>query len=189
MSLHVDRTRPILDKALDQPTAIAVAEYFMRGNVDAPTAPGKPAGCLFVQGALTRSDDGLHIRDELAQLRTAAEPLLRQRFERAVAEGDRPDDADPRKLASYLSTVSQGMAVQAAGGADREALLGIVDIAMQAWPRTRRAVPDPGGLKSGTHVTNGPVRPGQQAGAGLAALCPPSDLREKPMPAPEPEDG
>ena len=37
-------------------------------------------------------------------------------------------------LARYLSTFSEGMAVQAAGGASRKELERVADMALRAWP-------------------------------------------------------
>jgi hypothetical protein len=50
-------------------------------------------------------------------------------------EGDLPEDADPVALSRYVATVSEGMAVQAAGGASRAELRRIAETAMAAWPK------------------------------------------------------
>ena len=52
-----------------------------------------------------------------------------------MAEGDLPAEADPRDLARYVVTVMHGMAVQAAGGASREELRRVAELALRAWPR------------------------------------------------------
>ena len=59
---------------------------------------------------------------------------LVERFKRAKAEGDLPKDADPTALARYLSTVSQGISLQAASGASRAELRKVVKLALQHWP-------------------------------------------------------
>ena len=64
----------------------------------------------------------------------ATEAAVRERFERAVAEGDLPADADPAALARYVMTVNQGMSVQAASGASRAELAEVAEIALKAWP-------------------------------------------------------
>ena len=63
-----------------------------------------------------------------------ADRELRERIERALAQGQLPSDANPAALAKYVVTVQNGIAVQSAGGATREELLAAVDIAMKAWP-------------------------------------------------------
>ena len=76
----------------------------------------------------------MSLRRELVARRAAGEAALRQRFERALADDDLPADADPADLTRYLVTVVYGMAVQAAGGASREALQRVVEMALRAWP-------------------------------------------------------
>jgi AcrR family transcriptional regulator len=121
-------------KALDEPTARAVVERLLRGVVDLLADPCTPQGCLAVQSALACGDAADAIRQELISRRAAGEAALRQRLERAIADGDLPADADPADLARYVTTVSQGMAVQAAGGASREELRQVVEMALRAWP-------------------------------------------------------
>jgi AcrR family transcriptional regulator len=121
-------------KALDEPTARAVVERLLRGVLDLLTDQCTPQGCLAVQGALACGDAADAIRQELISRRVAGEAALRQRLERAIADGDLPADANPADLARYVTTVSQGMAVQAAGGASREELQRVVEMALRAWP-------------------------------------------------------
>ncbi|MGH8065918.1 MAG: TetR/AcrR family transcriptional regulator [Candidatus Entotheonellia bacterium] len=120
--------------ALDEPTARAVVERLLRGVVDLLTDPCTPQGCLAVQGALACRDAADAIRQELIARRAAGEVALRQRLEHAIADGDLLADADPADLARYVTTVAQGMAVQAAGGASREELQRVVEMALRAWP-------------------------------------------------------
>jgi AcrR family transcriptional regulator len=121
-------------ESLRAPTARAVVERLLRGATDLLTSPRNPPGCLMVQGALACGEVTDAIRRELISRRAAGEAALRQRFERAIADGDLPADADPGDLARYLATVIHGMAVQAAGGATRQELRRVVDIALRAWP-------------------------------------------------------
>ena len=121
-------------KALEEPTARAVTERLLGGAIDRATDRRSPRGCLMVQGALACGEAAESIRRELASRRSASEAALRQRFERALAEGDLPAAADPADLARYIVTVLQGMAVQAAGGASRAELRRVVEVALRAWP-------------------------------------------------------
>jgi AcrR family transcriptional regulator len=122
-------------QALKQPTARAVTERLLRGAADLLTDPRHPSGCLMVQGALACGEAADCIRQELVSRRVAGEADIRRRFKRAKAEGDLPADSNPADLARYVVTISQGMAVQAAGGASREELQRVVRTAMHAWPR------------------------------------------------------
>ncbi|MDG4824633.1 TetR/AcrR family transcriptional regulator [Asanoa sp. WMMD1127] len=125
-------------RALAEPTARAVAEAFLQGAVRTTTRPGGPAGCLTVQGALAASDEGRSAHDVLADWRNEATARLAERFQRAVDEGDLPSDTDPARLARYIMTVGNGIAVQAAGGVTAAELLEVADTAMLSWPLSPR---------------------------------------------------
>jgi len=120
--------------ALDAPTAREVVERLLRGTADQLTDPQSPPGCLLVQGALSCGDAAEPIKKELCLRRVAEEVALRHRLERAIEEGDLPKTTDVAGLARYIATVSQGMAVQAAGTATRADLHAVVDAVMRGWP-------------------------------------------------------
>ncbi len=120
--------------ALDEPTARAVAERLLGGGIDMLTDSRNPHGCLMVQGALACGEAAESVRREMVARRAAVEEAVRQRFARALAEGDLPADTDPADLARYLVTVLRGMAVQAAGGTGREELRRVVRMALRCWP-------------------------------------------------------
>ncbi|MEV1294558.1 TetR/AcrR family transcriptional regulator [Pseudonocardia sp. NPDC049635] len=134
LELYTEGPAAYGERALAEPTARAVATAFLDGAVRTTTGPDSPAGCLGVQGALASGDAGRPIHDALAQWRTAAEERLAQRFQRAVDEHDLPPEAEPRRLARYLMTLANGIAVQAAGGASRSELQEIADMALRHWP-------------------------------------------------------
>lgn len=121
-------------EALAEPTARAVAERLMNGTAELLSDPERPSGCLIVQGALACGEGAESVRRELATRREAGVDLIRARLERARGAGDLPADADCAALARFLATVTHGMSVQAAGGATREELQGVVRVALRAWP-------------------------------------------------------
>lgn len=130
-------------EALEEPTARAVVERLWRGSIELIANPRNPRGCFLVQSALACGDTGQSVRREMAKRRMADEAALRERFERAIAEGDLPPDADAADLARYVTTISYGMAVKAADGATREELERVVEMALRAWStasQTRAAV-------------------------------------------------
>jgi AcrR family transcriptional regulator len=124
--------------ALQKPTARAVVEALLYGEVDAVTDPECPAGCLSVNGALTGGDTAESIKEELRTRRAAWEEDLRLRLERAKAEGDLPAAADATALARYIATMMQGIAVQAVGGTARADLKKIVEMVLTTWPPVAR---------------------------------------------------
>ena len=121
-------------QALRAPTARAVATEFLAGAVRTCTRTGCPAGCLGVQGALAVGETGRAAHDTLTEWRALGQAYLRDRFQRAVDEADLPAGADPDLIARYLVTISNGIAVQAAGGAAAEDLQRVADAALRNWP-------------------------------------------------------
>ena len=120
-------------RALEEPTAEGVVAALLAGAVVTTTQPDGPAGCLGVQGALPPSAGGRPAHDVLRGWRTDAGARLAARLRRAVEEGDLPPDADPDSLALYVTTVTWGMAVQAASGVSREQLQAVADVTLRHW--------------------------------------------------------
>jgi hypothetical protein len=87
-----------------------------------------------VQGIAGSGEHAKCISDELCARRAANEKTIRERLKRAKTEGDLPKDADPAALARFVATVTQGMAVQAAGGASRVELRRVAETALRAFP-------------------------------------------------------
>ncbi|MBR1141695.1 TetR/AcrR family transcriptional regulator [Bradyrhizobium sp. AUGA SZCCT0431] len=131
---YVDGPGGYFQVALAKPTIRAVVEHLLYESADAVTGPDHPPGCLAVQGALTCGDAAESIKQELVSRRAKSEQDLRQRFERAIAEGELPEGSDAADLAAYLSAILQGMAVQAAGGTTREQVRKIAEMALRTWP-------------------------------------------------------
>jgi AcrR family transcriptional regulator len=122
-------------EALGAPTARAVVERLWCGAVERLTDPRSPRGCLMVQGALACGDAAESIREEVSARRATLVSALRDRFARAVAEGDLSAGEDPDALARYVAAVNHGMAIEAVGGASCEDLRRIADVALRAVRR------------------------------------------------------
>ncbi|MGX1913847.1 TetR/AcrR family transcriptional regulator [Streptomyces phaeochromogenes] len=123
-----------LPRALEQPTALGVATAILAGTIRTTTRPAQPNGCLGVQSALTVSDAGREVRDLLVAWRDDGYSLIRERFQRAVDDGDLPPETDPGLLARYLTALGYGIAVQAASGVGRDELQEMADAALRNWP-------------------------------------------------------
>ena len=121
-------------EALKQPTARGVTEALFSGFIRMQRGRDRARGCLVVQGALACGEEAEPVRRELARLRQAAVTAFRERFERAVQDGDLPKGTDCAGLARYVATVLNGLAVQAASGATEKDLRLVSARAMQAWP-------------------------------------------------------
>jgi len=140
---YAEHRRPYLEDVVGQPTAQLAAERFLVGAAEHDAQPGGPAGCLTVQGCLAGGDGERGVAEMLARRRSENQATLQRRLEQGAADGDLPADTDCAALARYLSTVAQGIAVQASGGASRDELLTVAQVALAAVPapprRRRRA--------------------------------------------------
>ncbi len=134
LQLYSQGPSAYIAEALRAPTAREAARIFLTGSVQSNTQSGYPAGCLGVQGALAVGETGRPARDALAEWRRRGQLHLRERFQRAVREGDLPVSADPDLIARYVMTIANGMAVQATGGTTREELQQVADAALLNWP-------------------------------------------------------
>lgn len=122
------------DRALrEQPTARQAVEAMLRGNADAYTDPGNPAGCLVVLAAPSSAPGHHSVHTYLRECRREVHTALEQRLERGVVDGDLPPGTDTAALAGFYLTVLHGLSIQARDGASREALHGVIDRAMASW--------------------------------------------------------
>jgi AcrR family transcriptional regulator len=128
---YMDGPLSYFGKALAAPKARDLVEQIFLGTARMAEDSRTPAGCLMVQGALACGSASA--RKEVAA-RRAAEVALRRRLQRAKREADLPKKADSAELAHYVMTVVRGMAVQSAGGASRDQLHRVAQIALRAWP-------------------------------------------------------
>ena len=123
-----------LKAALNAPTAYGCVEQLLTGAVDLLTAPGHPSLCLIAQGTLVCGEEADAIRREVNARRQRGEAGLRTYLERAVSEGELPPDTDTAGLARYFVTVMRGLGISALGGANREELYGVAQMALRLWP-------------------------------------------------------
>jgi AcrR family transcriptional regulator len=123
-----------LASALEEPTALGVATAIVAGTVRTTTRPAGPRGCLGIQGALATSESGRGVRDLLIAWRDNGYSCVRERFQRAVDDGDLPPETDPALLARYITTLTAGIAVQAASGVGHDELQEMADAALRNWP-------------------------------------------------------
>ncbi|WP_150294212.1 TetR/AcrR family transcriptional regulator [Sphingobium estronivorans] len=123
-----------MKSALDAPTAKSVAERLLRGSLAIQTGTTDPHGCLGVISTVACTAQAESIRHEVIARRASSDAALAERFERARVEGDFPATIDPQALVTYLSTIIQGMAVQAGAGTPRNKLEQFVETTLALWP-------------------------------------------------------
>lgn len=130
----IEGRKHYLERALAEPTAWSAARQFLVGTAEAATEPGRPAGCFTVQAAMACSDTDREVALAMAERRLATRLAMQRRFEQAVAGGDLASGTDCVALGRYVTTVAEGINVQAASGAGREELLGVAETAMIGMP-------------------------------------------------------
>lgn len=121
-------------ETLNAPTARAVVESLLMNVIDSNKCKGAK-GCLNVQAALVCGEEAEAVKQELSSRRARIEWMLRQRFERALAEGDLPAGTSAADLACLVATVMYGMAVQVNGGIAPDTLRGMVHMTVAAIPQ------------------------------------------------------
>jgi AcrR family transcriptional regulator len=134
LARYYERFMDYFPAALQLPTAREVAAHILFSSADVNTRFNDRTGCLGINGVIAGSDDAEPVRRALIDFRATGEAQLRERFERAKAEGDLPETANPDALAAYVLAVSHGMAVQAKAGFSREKLEAVAQQALSMWP-------------------------------------------------------
>jgi AcrR family transcriptional regulator len=128
-----------IPEALALPTSREVAAHLLYSSLELNTRYPDRTGCLGINGAVAGADESEPVRQALIEFRAAGEMQLRERFERAKAEGDLPPSAKPDALAAFLMAVLHGMALQAKAGFSRDMLKGVADQALSTWPGSTSA--------------------------------------------------
>lgn len=155
---YYERYLDFIPAALRLPTAREVAAHILLSSVELNTRYPSHTGCLGINGAVAGSDDAEPVRQALIDARAAGQAQLRDRFERAKADGDLPPTARADALAAFVMAVSHGMAVQAKAGFSRDMLEAVVEQALSAWPAApgrgrpaARSAPGHGERRDGGH--------------------------------------
>jgi AcrR family transcriptional regulator len=135
---------PMMKALAEEPTARASMEALLQASVESFRKPGKRRGCLLVSGAINSASANQSVQEYLRALRARWQTAIQQRLRRGVAGGELPGGLDLSGLASFYTTVVDGLAIQARDGASHKALRFAARRAMAAWdtvvaqaPRTR----------------------------------------------------
>jgi AcrR family transcriptional regulator len=143
---YYERYLDFIPKALQLPTSREVAAHILYSSIDLNTRYPSHTGCLGINGVLAGSDESEPVRQALIDARADGEAQLRERFERAKADGDLPEAAKSDALAAYVMAVSHGMAVQAKAGFSRDILEAVAEQALSTWPTATRSASRMGGV-------------------------------------------
>jgi AcrR family transcriptional regulator len=115
------------------PAYEALATY-LYDIAEGDTQPDKPRGCIVSTAVLQHSEENASVARTAAAWREAAIQILKTRFDRAVSEGELPEQTDTDTLARFYGAIIQGMSAQACDGACTARLKDLVDVALTAWP-------------------------------------------------------
>lgn len=113
-----------------EPGIVAAVGAFLEATARAYSARGQPHGCMIVLGARPGPKGESAVADDLRVRRGESVQRLRQRFARAVAEGELPASSDPVGLGTYFASVQHGMSILARDGADYAALHSVARLAV-----------------------------------------------------------
>jgi AcrR family transcriptional regulator len=86
-------------EALAKPTVQAVVEALLYGTVDFLATPGKPQGCLSLQGAIACGSAAEPVKPAMIEWRKQGEATFRKRFAQARKDGDLANDIYPADFA------------------------------------------------------------------------------------------
>lgn len=136
-------------QALERSPVREAIEGMLRAGVAMLDRPDMPRGCMLVLSAptLTRTNAAAHERVRTG--RRQMYDVIRQRLQRAIAEGELARNTRIDDIAAFYTTVAQGLSVRARDGVPRRGLLAAVDGAMAAWDGMLDATPRPRGRKRG----------------------------------------
>lgn len=124
---------PMMKALTDAPSTRAAIRRWLHAAVEAFCKPGKPRGCMLVVAAMNSAPSDRTVQEYLHSLRARRRRLIRERLARGVRDGELPRGLDPAALASFYTTVVDGLAIQARDGTPRRTLDFTVRCAMAAW--------------------------------------------------------
>jgi AcrR family transcriptional regulator len=130
---YVETRTRFWQEAMEAPTARGMIERLLDGTVKFLSDKCNPSGCLLVRGAMSCSEAADKIARELTAKRAQGEAWLSEKLEEDRVKGELPPGLDPADYARYIMTVLEGMSVRAAGGAGRDELRKVADMALRSW--------------------------------------------------------
>lgn len=125
----------VFSRSLEEPSGREAIRRLLVESAAVMSERNQPAGCLFVQGALTCGASAEQVKEETKQRRLMVERSIEIRIAKSAEDGELPAGTDVHNLAFHFATVLMGMSVMAASDATPEELRSVADYAMKAWPQ------------------------------------------------------
>lgn len=126
-----------LKDVLNEKTSYEVARQMLQQSVDVLTSPANPKGCLAIQSSISSELEAKGIQQKITAGLLSNDKRIKERFDRAIEEGDLPPGTDSMILAKYITTIHKGLSMQAANGASKEELYAVVELVLKSWPGKR----------------------------------------------------
>lgn len=124
---------PLLKALMEGPTARESIDGMLHAAAAGISGRNTPRGCLMVLGAVNCAAANKGIEDFLREERATRNHAVAQRLRRGVTDGDLPSSTDATALASFYTSLADGMAVRAKDGASHKSLERIVNSAIASW--------------------------------------------------------
>lgn len=96
--------------------------------------PETPPGCMLVVSTVNGCPTSSPVQKVVNDARHQSECGLKARIEQGIREGDVPATADAAALASFFSTLLNGMSIKAKEGVSQQEMHSIVENGMRVWP-------------------------------------------------------
>ncbi|WP_046767476.1 TetR/AcrR family transcriptional regulator [Jiangella alkaliphila] len=117
-----------------EPTAYRAVRRLLAQAAIQQTLPGRPAGCLILNGATNHTTASGSIAADLRARRTQTSSLIEGMILADIERRELPADTDAHALATFSVAVWQGLSQLARDGHDRQDLEDVVATAMTTWP-------------------------------------------------------
>lgn len=117
-------------KELEHQDIYEAVKNSLNRSIDIYTSPNNPASCLIMTAAINCAPESKAHEADLRNYRLGYKEIFRKRLDQALADGQLKEAANAEWLADYFLTVTQGLAIRAKDGADKETLQATANIAL-----------------------------------------------------------
>ena len=124
---------PLITALAEEKSAHSAVAHLLRAAIEAFCKPGAPRGCMLISGALNLGPANQRVQEYLRGLRLRRRKAIQERLRRAVNEGELPPTLEAAVVATFYTTVVDGLAIQARDGASRKMLEAAARCGMAAW--------------------------------------------------------
>lgn len=126
VAIYTGAPTRVVPPALRERTARAVFAKMLEIAIREYGSSTQPRGCFVISDPV------------LGDERQLGRDAIRQRLQQAHDDGDLPEDSSVDALTDFVDVVLRGLSSLARDGADPDAMRAAADVALGAWPRSRR---------------------------------------------------